>query len=189
MGAKAKPDSLLLKDKTSDKSNLEKIGWIDNVTVSRKLPSIIEINITEHKPFALWQHNNKLALINREGHVITRKNANKYLNFPLVIGVDAPAHAAGILDIIYKKPKLSKDIVAATRVGKRRWNITIDGNIKILLPEKNYEMAWDRLLQLQDEKQILDRKILSIDMRLRDQLIIQLMPGVIERISNSGEST
>tara|TARA_B100000686_G_C16661439_1_gene901171 strand:- start:276 stop:1106 length:831 start_codon:yes stop_codon:yes gene_type:complete len=171
------------------KQNLEEIGWIEEAAVSRKLPSTIEIIVTEHKPFAIWQYKNKLALIDRKGHVITRENINKFLQFPLVIGVDAPANAAKIIDVVYNKPKLTKNIIAVTRIGKRRWNVTIDGNIEILLPEKNYKVAWEKLIQLQNEKQILDRKILSIDMRLKDKTTIQLMPGVMESISNRGEST
>ena len=65
----------------------------------------------------------------------------------------------------------------------------MDGRIDVLMPEKDLAVAWHRLAELQKRKQLLERKIRSIDLRFHDRLIIRLMPGAAEQIDYRGKAT
>ncbi len=171
------------------KENLERVEWVDVVEVKKIYPDKLYIKVREKTPFAIWQNKNELSLISNEGVFITNKNLNFYKNFPLVIGPDAPIHAEKLVQLINTDVEIYKRVTAATRVGMRRWNILIDGRINILLPEHNFQNAWRELIRLQKTKNILDRKVLIIDFRDKDRLIIRLMPGVIDEINQSEEMT
>ncbi|PPR76986.1 MAG: Cell division protein FtsQ [Alphaproteobacteria bacterium MarineAlpha2_Bin1] len=182
-------DATIFTDIGNIKQSLEKIDWIDIVEVKRVYPDKITINVREKSPFALWQNENELYLISNDGSVITKRNINNYKNFPLVVGPDAPMHAGKLVKLLYSDLEIYKRVTASTRIGMRRWDILIDGRIKILLPENDYSQAWQKLIKLQKTKNILDRKILMIDFRDRNRLIIRLMPGVIDEINQAEEMT
>ena len=176
-------------DISNIKDSLEELDWVDTAEVKRVLPDKIFIKILEKSPFALWQNDNELYLITNNGEVITKKNIDYYKDFPLVVGPDAQKHVEKLVKLINSDLEIYKRITASTRVGMRRWNILIDGRIKILLPEYDYLYAWQELIRLQKTKNMLDRKISMIDFRDRNRLIIRLMPGVIDEINQSKEMT
>ncbi len=171
------------------KKHIEGIDWVESAEVRRNYPDKIFIKVKERIPFAMWQNDSEISLINEKGHVITKQNLNKFKGFPLVIGPDAPIHAEELLKVINSDLEISKRVTAATRIGMRRWNILVDGRIDILLPEADFKLAWEKLIKLQKIRNILDRKISMIDFRDKDRLIIRLMPGVIDEINQSEEMT
>ena len=180
---------ILFTDIEDVKKRIEGLDWIKFAEVRRNYPDKIYIKVRERIPFAIWQNDSEISLINIDGNVITNQNLNKFKDFPLVIGPDAPDHAEELIKVISSDVELSKRVTAATRVGMRRWNILIDGRIDILLPEGDFKLAWEKLVRLQKIRNILDRKISMIDFRDKDRLIIRLMPGVIDEINRSEEMT
>ena len=64
-------------------------------------------------------------------------------------------------------------MVAAVRVGERRWNLQLRSGIDVLLPEGHEAAALDRLAALQQDHALLDRPLEVIDMRLPDRLVLR----------------
>ena len=75
-------------------------GWIKNVSVERRLPNIIHINIEEHIPFAILQINNENILVASDGTKITSDGIGKFSHLPVIMGNDAENHAMKILEIL-----------------------------------------------------------------------------------------
>ena len=88
-------------------------------------------------------------LIDRDGQVVAdRGRRRSSANLPLVVGPGAPARrrrAAGRAD---RRPALQKRVVAAVRVGERRWNLRLNNGADVMLPEGHEVAALDRLMQL-----------------------------------------
>jgi cell division protein FtsQ len=59
------------------------------------------------------------------------------------------------------------------RVGERRWNLQLKNHLTVMLPEGHEAAALARLTQLQTQQQLLDRPLLSVDMRLPDRLAVR----------------
>src|SRR3546814_17858217 len=68
-------------------------GWVEEALVSRRLPDTLVVDIVERTPAAIWQHNQRLALIDRHGVVLQDVELDAMPDLPLVIGPAANHHA------------------------------------------------------------------------------------------------
>lgn len=160
-------------DPASARDTLEKLSWVEQVRVERHLPDLVRIYITERVPVALWQREGQLSLIDRHGQVLDTDNLKKFGDLPVLIGSTAPEQAENILQMLAFEPLIAPRVAAATLVGGRRWDLTLDNKIKVKLPEKDAARALHNLGTLQTEHQILDRDLLAIDMRIPEKMVIE----------------
>lgn len=159
---------------TAARERLVALDWVRDARVERRWPNTIVVHLDEHHPMALWQNQGRLVLIDRRGEAITRANLGRFAHLPLVIGDDAPAHAASLLDMLADEPALFARVEAAIRVGKRRWNLRLRDEIDVNLPEDNPQAAWAKLAKLVTEHRILERDVAVIDLRLPDRLVVRM---------------
>lgn len=159
------------------RTRIETLTWVEQATVERRLPGTVVVALKERRPFAIWQNQKKFLLIDRAGQVVANQDAALFKDkLPLVVGPGAPAGAARLLDALDKTPSLSGRILAAVRVGERRWNLHMKNGIDVMLPEGHETEALDRLVLLQQEHALLDRPLAAIDLRLPDRLVIRPRP-------------
>jgi cell division protein FtsQ len=160
------------------KERLEALAWIRSAVVERRLPDTIYVRLVERKPLAIWQHNGKLELIDREGAVIHVTRLDRFAKLPMVVGEDAAGHAAELLDMLATEPDLASRVSAAIRVGNRRWNLRIDNAIDVYLPADSPSSAWAQLARLERSSAILKRDVQTVDVRLPDRLVVRTNPEV-----------
>jgi cell division protein FtsQ len=153
--------------------NVERLSWVEHATIERRLPSTIVVHLQERRPFAIWQNQGKFVLIDRNGQVVTNEDVAQFRQLPLVVGAGAPAAAAALIDALMDRPTLMEHVVAAVRVGERRWNLVMKGGINVMLPEGHEVPALDRLASLQKDHDLLDRPLEIVDLRLPDRLVIR----------------
>ncbi|AZV38296.1 cell division protein FtsQ [Komagataeibacter xylinus] len=163
------------------RERIDALPFVDHSVVERHLPGTIVIHLFERQPFAVWQNHGHFMLIDRAGNQVrdkgmTGKDAEAFRQLPLVVGPDANLAAAAMIDELTAQPEVSNHVVAAARVGQRRWNLTLRNGTTILLPEGQEVAALKRLAQMQETIKILDRPVIAIDMRLPDRLIIRENP-------------
>jgi cell division protein FtsQ len=156
------------------RTRLETINWVKSAIVERQLPGTILVQLTERSPFAVWQHDGKFALVDRDGNMVTDSNVAAFADqLPLVVGAGAPQAAAALLDALATQPDLQSRMVAAVRVGERRWNLRMKNGADVLLPEGAEVKALAKLAELQNTHDLLDRPLQTIDLRLPDRLVIR----------------
>ena len=164
-------------------AQLNTLPFVKHVTIIRHLSGDIVIHIVERYPYAIWQHQGQFTLIDKEGQDVQDQKINNkekamLLKLPLVVGNGANTSAATLFDILSQEPNVKSHVVAAVRVNNRRWNLTLNNGTIILLPEIPEETtaAIHYLAKLETSINLLDRPILSIDMRLPDRLTIKIPP-------------
>lgn len=185
-------DPILGFDPAEARIRIEKLGWVKSASVHRHLPATVTLQIDERKAIAIWQHEDRFVLIDPDGIEIGRKDVHRHGHLKVVVGPDAPQHAAELLDILATEPELEERVLAAQRVGARRWNLRLEGGIDVSLPEDGAEIAWRRLAEFQRDHEILSRAVGEIDMRHPDRLTLELTePGLQEVLGrrNAGEET
>ena len=155
------------------RQRIESLSFVEHASVERRLPGTIVVALTERRPFAVWQHDGKFQLIGRDGQVVADQNLATFAGLPLVVGDGAPAHAAALLDLIATQPGLQSRVVAAIRVGDRRWNLDLRNGTGVMLPEGAEQAAITRLMELQTAHALLDRPLAVVDMRLPDRLVLR----------------
>jgi cell division protein FtsQ len=158
------------------RQRMETLAWVEHATVERRLPGTVVVYLQERRPFAIWQNQAKFVLIDRSGQVVANQDVAEFRQLPLVVGPGAPIVAATLIDALTDRPDLQKRIVAAVRVGERRWNLRLNNGADVMLPEGHEVLALDRLMQLQQQHAVLDRPLAAIDMRLGDRLVLRPRP-------------
>ncbi|HEX2943015.1 MAG TPA: cell division protein FtsQ/DivIB [Rhodopila sp.] len=158
------------------RARIESIPWVERATVERRLPGTVVINLQERRPFAIWQNQGKFVLVDREGQVVTNQDAAQFRHLPLIVGTGAPTAAAELLDALRDRPALAEKVAASVRVGQRRWNLHMNNGMDVMLPEGHEVAALDRLMQLQQQHDLLDRPLAAIDLRLPDRLVFRPRP-------------
>ncbi len=166
-------EPMLAFDAEAARNRIEALGWVRAAVVERRFPDIIFLRIVERKPLALWQRAGQLLVIGRDGVVIEGAAPAQFSLLPVIVGDDAPAHAAPLLSVLASEPGLNQRVAAAVRVGGRRWNLRFDNGIDVEMPEQDLAGAWRRLAEFERTYQLLARDITAIDLRLPNRLVVR----------------
>jgi cell division protein FtsQ len=173
-------DAILGFSVSDARARIETLTWVEHATVERRLPGTIVVKLDERRPFAVWQNQGKFALIDRDGQLVADQDVSQFRHLPLVVGAGAPGAATVLLDALTARPGLQSRVIAAVRVGERRWNLRLNTGADVLLPEGHEAAALDRLQQLQQDHALLDRPMQVIDLRLPDRLVVRPKPEVAQ---------
>ncbi|MEJ1161565.1 cell division protein FtsQ/DivIB [Prosthecomicrobium sp. N25] len=166
--------SLLMLDAEKARSRIAEIPWLADVTVKKVYPAKIVVSLRERKPYALWQDDGRIKVVDQTGAVMSEVLQASHADLPLVVGQGANTRAAEAIALIKSAPSLRSKIRAAVLVAERRWNlVTVDG-VEIRLPEENPAPALGEMAKLQETKKLLERDIDAVDLRTPDRLYIKL---------------
>jgi len=157
------------------KEQLEALPWVRSAAIERRLPGTIFVHLVERTPLAVWQHDMKQELIDRDGTVIPVPDLSRFAKLPTIVGDDqARRGAADLLDLLASEPDLAARVTAAILIGDRRWNLHIDNAIEVMLPEDDAAGAWSKLAKLERANRLLQRDVQTVDMRLPDRLVMRV---------------
>ena len=153
----------------------ESLPWVDRAVVRRLWPNRIVVQLVETEPYALWQRGGKLALVSEAGEVITdlEDAPNLPAGLKVLVGHDAPIHAAAFQKELRLHPQIWARTESLTYLRDQRWDLGLEGDVRVKLPQHNIQAALMQLAKLQRQQQILDREIGVIDMRLPDRLTLR----------------
>jgi len=153
---------------------IEAMSWVASAAVERRLPDTIAITIVERKPIALWQHNDKFALIDSKGDNLGPVPDASASTLPLIVGGDAATHASALLSTLATHPDLAQRVQASSWIGSRRWDLRMDNGIEVKLPEDGMAEALQQLADAEASSRILERDVAVIDLRLAGKMIVRL---------------
>ena len=171
----AGPETLMLAFNTDDaKERLEAVPWIRHAQVMRLLPSTLQVVIEEREPYAIWQNKGKTYVVDAEGAVLAPALPQAYPQLPLVVGEGAGEHAAALYATLEPYHDLRRKMLAALRVGDRRWTLKLRTGTEIMLPDGNIEMALESLTKLEQQRRVLERDFAAIDLRLLDRVTVRM---------------
>lgn len=166
--------NMLAFDTDAAKARLEQVSWIKHAQVMRLLPSTLQVVIEERTPFAVWQIGGRTYVIDTEGVVLTPAVREAYAGLPLVVGDGAGKSAAPLFETLTSYADLNKQLMAALRVGDRRWTLRLASGLEIMLPDDGVAQALDTLVALDRDQGLLHRNIASVDLRLADRVSVRL---------------
>ena len=152
---------------------------VAEATVRKIYPASVVVDIVEREPFALWKVDGVVNLISRDGAVISELGENQPM-LPQVVGNGANAVASEFLATMSRFPMLAARMEAYVRVAGRRWNMVTREGTTILLPETEWQSALGELYELQARREILDRDLMQIDLRLADRLVVRMQPDTAQ---------
>ena len=192
LAADQKTTAMPLLDVTAIRQRLLEYGWVKDARVSRRFPDTLVIDIVEREPAALWQDEDRLTLIDEEGVVLDRVQVSRMPDLPLLVGKGANEHAVALDTLLGKAPSLKAQLVSATWVGERRWDLAFQSGETVALPEGDAAAAaaLTRFERMDKSAGLLGRGIIRFDLRIPGKMTVRLPrepgePIVPEPVSES----
>ena len=147
-------------------------SWVEETYVERILPDTIKIKVLEKKPIAIWQNQNGNKLITVNGDVIYHANINKFKNsFPIIKGEKSKENISSILKILETNKNFAKNIWSLTFINQRRWDLHFNQGLIVRLPSQDVIKAWQKIIKLQTNYNILNLRLTEIDLRNPEQIL------------------
>ncbi|HYI43783.1 MAG TPA: cell division protein FtsQ/DivIB [Sphingomicrobium sp.] len=159
---------------------LLRYGWVKDARVSRRLPDTLVVDIVERRPAALWQDRSRLALIDSEGVVLDRVPVDQMPDLPLLVGRGANLREQELNRLLAGVPTLKPQLVSASWVGNRRWDLKFQSGETVALPEGEpaARAALAKFAELDKTTGLLGRGLVRFDLRFPDKMIVRLPKAV-----------
>lgn len=155
---------------------------VADATVSVRQLGVLEINVVEREPTLLWRTARGVKVLDDTGIVIGDIDSRTLRpDLPLIAGYGANKHVGEAQDLLRVISPLHDRLRGLVRIGERRWDIVLDGNLRILLPADQPVLALERAIALHDAQDVLNRDIAALDLRLAARPTIRMNAGALER--------
>ncbi|MCF6275383.1 MAG: FtsQ-type POTRA domain-containing protein [Robiginitomaculum sp.] len=172
-------DYLFDMDIENAQKRIQSLSWVETAVVRRLWPNRIVVHINERRPYALWQSNQKIRVIDGSGTVIMAADIREFSDLPFVVGEGAADQAQMVLDMLKAHPDILEKTEALVYVGERRWDIVFKDGMRILLPEQKPATALQRFDTYNREHGLLGLDLARIDMRVKGRLTLK--PNPVEK--------
>ncbi|OPB35758.1 cell division protein FtsQ/DivIB [Bartonella taylorii] len=173
--------SIFTFDVDKARSLLEQQAWVQSVNIQKIYPNRVLISVVEREPYAIWQHDGMMDIIDHTGRVIVPFKGKIVLGLPLVVGQGAQNSAKMFIQTLSAYPQLYSRVRAFVRVGDRRWDLVLDNGVRVMLPEKGAFERLSSLIKTGTMQNLFTRDILSVDLRLVDRITVSLSDEALER--------
>lgn len=167
-------NSLAFLDVDAVRDRLRAIPLVQEASIRKLYRNRLSIEIIERQAYALWQQDGHISIVAADGTVIDTMRDARFADLPFVVGEGANAHLSDYLALVAKAGDLKSKIRAGVFVGGRRWNLSTTTGVEVMLPEINPEAALVKLAALDRDSRILEKDVISLDLRLPDRLVARL---------------
>jgi cell division protein FtsQ len=142
---------------------------------------VLQVTIHERKPAMVWRSRQGLELVDATGHRVaglTQRAARADL--PLIAGAGAEKAVPEAQAIFAAAGPLAPRIRGLVRVGERRWNVVLDRDQRILLPETDPVAALERVIALDQAQGLFFHDVTTVDMRLPNRPTLRLSAAAFD---------
>jgi cell division protein FtsQ len=148
---------------------------VKTASVRIKPGGVLQIEVREREPAVVWRSREGLALLDGSGiHVAELGRRDLRPDLPLIAGAGADAAVEEALRLFRAAGPLGQRVRGLVRVGERRWDLVLDRGQRIKLPEKRPQPALERVIAVSEVKDLLERDVAVVDMRLSARPTIRM---------------
>lgn len=167
-------NSLVFLDAAEVRRKVMGLPLVKSARVLKLFPDRLVISIEQRQPFALWQQGGAIHIVDSEGKIVDDLHDEKYLTLPFVVGEGAQSRVAEYNGLLAGLGDLASRVKAGVYVAGRRWTLDMKNGVQVKLPEQGAGEAVAALSRLQHDARILDKDIISIDMRAPGRVAVRL---------------
>lgn len=163
------------------KDTVSGLSPVKSATLRVRPGGVLQVNVVERNPVILWRMRDGLHLVDAEGFVVAQAPSREgYANLPVMAGEGADAKATEAISLMRAAGPLASRVRGLVRVGERRWDVVLDRDQRIMLPEVGAITALERVVALSQVQEMLERDLSVIDMRLGDRPTIRIAERSVE---------
>ncbi|MFX0546744.1 cell division protein FtsQ/DivIB [Roseovarius sp. S1116L3] len=154
---------------------VEEIPAVAAAAVRVRQGGVLEIRISERQPAALIRVQGGLIIVDEAGVALdAAAHRGERPHLPVLTGPGAEEAVAEALAIRAAAAPLAGRLRGLVRMGARRWDLVLDRDQRILLPEEDPVRALERVIVLSEAQDMLERDIAVVDMRLSDRPTLRM---------------
>ena len=154
---------------------VNEIPAVASAAIKISAGGVLQINVAEKSPAFIWRKNNVMSVIDETGSFIRIANSRvDYPKLPLVVGEAANLVVSEISSLMQANEYFKDHVRAFIRVGERRWDLILENNVRIMLPQREFLAAFDRLMLMNEAGSLLSGKLSNIDMRLVERPTVRM---------------
>jgi cell division protein FtsQ len=170
-------------DLDAARDRIEALDAVKKADLRVRSGGILQVLITERVPVAIWRTEAGLTLVDDTGHrVAGLLSRSDRPDLPLIAGEGADLATPEALDLMAAAGPLTQRVRGIVRVGERRWDLVLDRDQRVLLPEDNPVQALERLLALDHAQDLMNRDILTVDLRSDRRPTLRLTPHALAEV-------
>lgn len=157
------------------RARAEELDAVASARVHVRSGGVLEIGVEERDPAVVWRAREALELLDAEGHrVATLTARTDRADLPLLAGEGAQNAVPEALELMQVSTLITPRIRGLLRVGERRWDVILDREQRIMLPEEGAVPALEQVIAMDQARQLLARDVAVIDMRNPDRPTIRM---------------
>lgn len=175
------------------REQVEALGPVKSAAVRIRPGGILQVDVEERVPAVVWRARDGLALLDDSGaHVAELGHRGLHPHLPLVAGKGADQAVPEALALVQAAGPLGDRLRGLVRVGERRWDVVLDRQQRIYLPEEGALDALERVIAVSEVKDLLERDVAVVDMRLAARPTVRMNAEAvtdwwqIRELNNSG---
>ncbi len=154
---------------------LNDIPAVESAAIKVTVSGVLQIDISERTPAFIWRKDDVISIIDEKGKFIRLATSRlDYPELPLVVGEAANLSIADISSLMEDNQNFLDQVRAFVRVGERRWDLVLDNNLRIMLPQTEFLAAFDRLMLMNHTGSLFSKQLSTVDMRLVERPTVRV---------------
>ncbi|MCV2869141.1 cell division protein FtsQ/DivIB [Defluviimonas sp. WL0002] len=175
------PASSFRIDLETFRATIAQIDAVASVDLRIRPGGVLQVDVTERQAAILWRTAaGRLEMLDAQGHrvaTLTARDARPDL--AVIAGEGAEDHVQDALVLIAHARPLAPRLRGLILVGERRWDLVLDRDQRIMLPETDPIAALNHVIELDRAEDLLSRDVAVIDMRNDYRPTIRLSEAAI----------
>lgn len=175
------PASSFRIDLETFRATIAQIDAVASVDLRIRPGGVLQVDVTERTAAILWRTpTGRLEMLDAEGHRVATLTAREARpDLAVIAGDGAAEHVQEALTLLAQARPLAPRLRGLVLVGGRRWDLVLDRDQRILLPEANAIAALNHVIELDRAEDLLARDVTVVDMRNDYRPTIRLSEAAI----------
>jgi cell division protein FtsQ len=151
------------------------LSGVKTASVRIRPGGVLHVDVEPRVPVAIWRNEDGLVMVDDGGARVADVAArSEQPELPLIAGQGAARHVPEALELHRAAAALGDRLRGIVRMGDRRWDVVLDRNQRIMLPEIGAVAALERVIALERAQEVLTRDVARVDMRLGKRPTIRM---------------
>jgi cell division protein FtsQ len=163
--------------------SIEELDAVADAGLRLRGGGILQVDIVERQPVVVWRTGFGLSLLDAEGmRIATIIERADRADLPLIVGQGANKAVPEALALLSAAQPILPRLRGLVRVGERRWDLVLDRDQRLMLPEAAPVRALERVIALDQAQELLDRDVLAVDLRIEHRPVLRLAPAALDAL-------
>lgn len=164
------------------REGLEALDPVRSATVRVRAGGVLEMRVQERVPAVAFMRDDGIDVLDGTGNrVATLELIEEIGPLPLIAGAGAHDNVPEALALTRAAEPIRDRLIGLVRIGRRRWDAMLTGDVRVMLPEASPVEAMDRALALHAAQDVFDREVAVLDLRLRGRTTVRMRDAAAER--------